>query len=621
MSRRTISYLFALALILATLVACSPASASTTSGESRVVNTSSTTTDSDVAVGSTVSAGARAVSVAEAVAENSASHDDAADYVWVNSTATQIVLNGSTITTNGTGVTVANNIATITSAGTYTISGSLADGQIIVNTEDEATVKLILNGVDIRSATGAPLAITNAQKTIIVLADNSENYLADGTTYVFADPEVDEPNATLFSTGDLTIYGHGSLNVTGNYNDGIASKDGLIIASGNITINAVDDGIRGKDYLVIKDGTITVNAQGDGLKSDNEEDATLGYIAVETGVVNVTTGGDALQATTDVLISEGTFVLTTGGGSNNSIAADASAKGIKGVVNVNIDGGTFTIDSADDAIHSNGNLVVNAGTFNLTTGDDGLHADATIIINGGDIAVTESYEGIESAVITINDGTIHIVSSDDGLNVAGGNDGSGMNRGPGGRPGGASQEVFTYTGSYYLYINGGYVVVDATGDGVDVNGAVEMTNGVVIVNGPTAQMNAALDYDASFKITGGFFLAVGSSGMAQAPDTSSTQYSLLLNLNSTQAAGTLVHIQNGDGEDILTFAPSKNYESISLSSPELTQGETYTVYLGGEVTGTDNDGLYRGGTYTGGTEYTDFTVSTVVTGIGNSGRR
>lgn len=618
MSRRTISYLFALALILATLVACSPTSASTTNSESQVVNTSSTTTGSNVAVSSTVSAGAGAVSVAEAVAENSASHDDAADYVWDNSTSTQIILNGSTITTNGTGVTVTGNIATITSAGTYTISGSLTDGQIIVNTEDEATVKLILNGVDIRSATSAPLVITHAQETVIVLADNSENYLADGATYVFADPEVDEPNAALFSTGDLTIYGSGSLNVTGNYNDGIVSKDGLIIASGNITVNAVDDGIRGKDYLVIKDGTITVNAQGDGLKSDNEEDATLGYIAVETGVVNVTAGGDALQATTDVLISDGTFVLTTGGGSNRSIAADASAKGIKGVVNVNIDGGTFTIDSADDALHSNGNLVVNAGTFNLTTGDDGLHADATIIINGGDIAVMESYEGIESAVITINDGIIHIVASDDGLNVAGGNDGSGMNRGPGGRQGG---DAVTYTGSYYLYINGGYVVVDAAGDGVDVNGAVEMTDGVVIVNGPTAQMNAALDYDASFKITGGFFLAVGSSGMAQAPDTSSTQYSLLLNLNNTQAAGTLVHIQNSAGEDILTFAPSKNYESISLSSPELAQGEVYTVYLGGETTGTGNDGLYSGGAYTGGTEYTDFTVSTVVTGIGNSGRR
>jgi hypothetical protein len=119
MSRRTISYLFALALIMATLVACSPTSASTTNSESQVVNTSSTTTNSNTAVSNTVSAGAGAVSVAEAVAENSASHDDAADYVWDNSTSTQIILNGSTTTTNGTGVTVTGNIATITSAGTY----------------------------------------------------------------------------------------------------------------------------------------------------------------------------------------------------------------------------------------------------------------------------------------------------------------------------------------------------------------------------------------------------------------------------------------------------------------------------------------------------------------------
>jgi hypothetical protein len=559
-------------------------------------------------------------SAAEAVAKNSEAHDNASNYVLDTTQVTHIALNGDVIEVDGKGVSVEAGTATITAAGTYSIRGSLADGQIIVNTKDKEPVNLILNGATLTSSTSAPIYVIDAAETVIVLADDTENYVSDGKSYVFADPTVDEPNAAVFSKSDLTIYGAGSLTVAGNYNDGIASKDGLVIAGGTIIVSSADDGIRGKDYLVVKDGHLTVNAKGDGLKSDNAEDATRGYIAIENGVLNVTAGGDAVAAETGVTIAAGTITLSAGGGNKGSLAGDISAKGIKGVVSVVIDGGTFTIDSADDAIHSNGSMVINGGTFVIATGDDGMHADATLKINGGDIRITDSYEGIESAVITINDGRIHLVSSDDGLNVAGGKDGSGMNQRPGagGRPGRAGgQDAFTYTGNNFLYINGGYVVVEAAGDGVDVNGAIVMTDGVVIVHGPTQQMNSALDYDASFNMTGGFVVAAGSSGMAQAPGTSSTQNALLLNFSGTLKAGTLVHIRAGDGKEVLTFAPKKQFQSIAFSSPALVNGTTYDVYVEGSSTGTVQDGLVQGGKYSPGAKYTSFTVSSVVTMVGN----
>jgi hypothetical protein len=286
------------------------------------------------------------------------------------------------------------------------------------------------------------------------------------------------------------------------------------------------------------------------------------------------------------------------------------------LANVLIDAGTFTINTADDAIHSNANVTINGGTFTIATGDDGIHADATVTINNGEIAITESYEGIESAVITINDGAINVVAGDDGINVAGGADGSGMMAGPGrgGRPG-QLQDMTTYTGSHYLYINGGYIVVNAAGDGLDANGAIEMTGGTVLVNGPTNAGNGALDYDGTFNISGGFFVAAGSAGMAQSPSASSTQNSLLVNFSGTLPGGTLVSIVNAAGESILTFAPSKEYQSIVFSSAELVNGD-YTLYYGGSSTGAATDGLYQGGAYTPGTEYTSFTVSSVVTGIG-----
>ncbi len=634
------SVLVCVLVLLSMLVACGPsldtASSITEQVESSAANeTADTVTvavadagQEDTAAASTTATGqasenTAAASAADAAAENSSDHGDAEDYVWDSSTSVKIALNGSSASADGQGVTADGSKVTITSAGTYDISGSLADGQIIVNSEGDGIVRLVLNRVDISSSTGSPIYVMSADEVMIVLADDTKNTLSDASSYVVGDAEEDAPNAAIFSMADLTIYGNGSLTVNGNYNDGIASKDGLIIAGGTIAVNAADDGIRGKDYIVVQDGTITVNVQGDGLKSDNAVDAAKGYILIEGGAINVTSGNDAIDAETDVLIAGGEIVVIAGGGSDGRIAESASAKGILAAAAINIDGGTITINSADDAIHSNGNLVINGGTFILSTGDDAMHADSTLQVNGGQITILDSFEGLESAIITINGGEIHISSSDDGLNVASGNDGSGMSFGPGrgGRPGGGpGQDTFAASGDYYLKINGGYVYVDADGDGIDVNGYIEMTDGVVIVNGPVENMNGALDYDAGFKISGGFLVAAGSAGMAQAPDQSSSQYSLLLNLTSTLRAGTLIHIQSSDGEEILTFSPTKQYGSIAFSSPEMVKGSSYVVAYGGSSTGAATDGLYLGGTVSSATELTSFTVSGIVTAVGRGSK-
>ncbi|MBN8637203.1 MAG: carbohydrate-binding domain-containing protein [Anaerolineae bacterium] len=521
-------------------------------------------------------------------------HADPEDYVWDSADVTQIAISDGAITVDGTGATANGSTVTITAAGNYSFSGSLTDGQIIVDTEDDGFVRLILNGVTISNSSSAPIYAANADDVMIVLADSTTNVITDSPNYVFASAEEDEPNAAVFSMADLTIYGNGSLTVNANYNDGIASKDGLVIASGTITVNAVDDGVRGKDYLVIDTAALTISAGGDGLKSDNEEDAGAGYIAITNGTFNITAGGDAISAYTSVQISDGQFALVTGGGSTASIADTESAKGIKSDLSVQIDGGTFTINAADDALHSNGSVTINGGTLTRASNDEGVHADAALTVNGGAITITDSYEGIESAVITLNGGSVSLNASDDGVNASSGAAGT------------------------YLYINGGYLAVNASGDGLDANGAITMTGGVVVVNGPTEQMNGALDFDNGFTMTGGWLVAAGSAGMVQTLNNTSTQPSLRLNFTATQAAGTLVHIQSSDGTDVLTFAPSKAYQSITFSSPELTQG-TYDVYLGGSADGTVTDGVYSGGSYTGGTLYTNFTVSSVITTVGSAG--
>jgi len=539
--------------------------------------------------------------VADARGENRPDHEDASDYTWNSSEAVPIELMGDEIDVGGSGASADGSVLTITSSGTYNIQGTLDDGQIVVDAEDTGLVRLVLNGMAVSNSGNAAFVVLGADKTVLILADGTTNQVTDGATY----PEGIDPNAALFSKDPLSIGGNGSLTVVGRYNDGITSKDGLVIHSGHLTVTAEDDGIRGKDYLVVRGGTLEVTSGGDGLKSDNDSDETLGFILVEDGTLDIDAGGDGLSAETDALVTGGDLTIRSGGGSSHSISQDLSAKALKGGSEVVLDAGTFSIDAADDGLHSNGILVINGGVYTIASGDDAVHADAELVIDDGEITVTKSYEAIENteADMTINGGTIRVVASDDGINVAGAGD-----MGPGGPQAGA--------GKYYLRINGGYIVSDARGDGLDINGSIVMNQGCLLVHGPTSNANGAIDYDGSFQMNGGFLAAAGSAGMAQAPGSSSSQYSVLVVFSSPISAGTLIHFHDGNGEDLLDFVPSRAYQALAFSSPNLTKNHTYKLFLGGEATGTLTDGLYRGGTYTPGSQVGSFTVNGILSLVG-----
>jgi len=335
---KKIIFIFSYLFLLFAITACG----GNKSGNENFVSTTNTTqiiADTPVAVGD--------------------NHEDTADYIAVDTSGIYaITLNSNSITANTSGVSINGSKATIISAGNYRISGALSDGQIVVNTTDNENVKLIFNGVDITCSSSAPVYIKKAKKVLIELADNTNNYITDGAAYILENTAENEPNAAIFSKADLTIYGAGFLSVIGNYNDGISSKDGLIIASGNYDVTAVDDGIRGKDYLIIHNGNIIVKSGGDGIKSDNENDSSFGYVCVDTGIINITAGGDAVSAVTALTINNGKFNLISGGGSSAVISSDISAKGLKAGTQLTVNNGTIGISSADDAFHSNLNMTI-----------------------------------------------------------------------------------------------------------------------------------------------------------------------------------------------------------------------------------------------------------------------
>lgn len=537
-------------LSLSLLTACSLPGASGTSA-SLASGASETSETSEVS--GTVSGNMDETAVVSSV---SSGFDDAdKDASWDKSSSTLISLQGSSASVDGSGASADQNIITITSAGTYVISGTLSDGQILIDTEDANPVRLVLNGASISSSGSAPIYVEKAAKAVLILAEGTENNLADGSDYTYSDAEEEEPDAALFSKSDLTINGTGTLSIDANFKHGINCKDTLKILDATLNVDAVSDGIRGKDSIAVQNANLTVNAGSDGMQSSNDTDSSLGYIVIESGTFRITSGNDGIQAETALLIKDGDFTVTTGG--------------------------------------------------------DGLHSDLTMQLDDGTVTVTKSYEGIESALLTINGGTYYITSSDDALNVAGGTDSSSDTAG--------GMNAMATTGVNNLFINGGYIYADAGGDGLDANASITMTGGTAIVNGPTNDGNGAVDYAGTFHMTGGLLITAGSSGMAQAPDSESTQNVVTIFSDTEQTAGTIIRIEDEEGNDILTFAPSKNYSSVVLSSSALTTGSTYKVFFGGSSTGTVKDGLYTGGSYSGGTESTGFTVSTVVTTVGSGG--
>ena len=298
--------------------------------------------------------------------------DEDLDDAWSESGSTMVTLDGSSIAVEGSGAAANGSVLTISKAGTYVLRGDLTDGQVIVDAGKDELVKLVLNGVFLACSNSAPLYIKQADGVILTLAEGTTNTLTDGETYTFAAGE-DEPNAALFSKQDLTINGTGLLTVTARYNNGIASKDDLVIVNGDITVTAAHDGIRGKDSVSILGGTIAVKAEGDGIKSNNDTDTDKGWIALDGGTFTIEAGNDGIQAETALAVSGGSYRIVCGGGSASvsqntgtnpgwnfrpgggvaTTTSDAeSYKGIKAGTALTVGGGTFDIDSADDALHA-----------------------------------------------------------------------------------------------------------------------------------------------------------------------------------------------------------------------------------------------------------------------------
>ena len=501
--------------------------------------------------------------------------------------AVKIVFSGSSAQIDGSGAKADKGTVTVTSGGTYALSGTASDGRVIVNAPDEE-VTLVLCGVNITSSESSAIYVYKSKSTTVYVYEGTENTLTDAKTYAYADSYSsqadEEPDACVYSKSDLVISGKGKLTVNANYKNGITGKDTLTIENADITLTAANNGINGKDYLAVGNSVITVKCSGDALRSTNDTDTSLGYITLNASTLNLTAGEDGIQAQTTMAIKDVTAKIVSGGGYKTKASSETSSKGIKAGSDLKISGSTIEIDSSDDAVHSNANITVDSGTYTLYTGDDGMHADENLKISGGTVTVKSSYEGLEANTIDVSAGTIDITASDDGFNAAGGNDQSGF--------GGMMKDNFGSSDSAYLNISGGKITVNCEGDGLDSNGKLLVSGGEIYVSGPVNNGNGALDYGSEATITGGTIVAAGSSGMAVNFGSNSTQGSILLNYQSSSSEK--IKVTDSSGNTIVEYTPAKNYSSVVVSSPKLVKGGTYKVTACGETQTVTLDSLIYG---------------------------
>ena len=410
------------------------------------------------------------------------------DSSYDESQVIDITLSGASASCDADGVAISGSQVIISAEGIYRLSGTLEDGQIVINAADTDKVQLVLDGVTIQSATSAAIYALEADKIFVTLAEGSENTLSNGGSYVAIDDN--NIDSMIFAKTDLTLNGSGSLTIQAQAGHGVVSKDDLVVT--------------GKDSVAIAGGTFAITSGKDGIHAENTEDATPGALYIVDGTYTIHAQGDAISASGTLQIDGGTFDLITGDGSTSvdmstsdsfapgrpgtaatqettSTEEDTtSQKGIKGESTYTINGGSFIIDSADDCLHAGGVMVLAAGEFDLSSGDDAVHCDDALTIQSGTFTIPYCYEGIEGLSITIEDGVFDVTSNDDGLNTAGGADSSGFG-GFGGRP----QDTFASSSDSFIIINGGTLNLTCNGNGdtaLDCDGTYTNNGGDVTTN-------------------------------------------------------------------------------------------------------------------------------------------
>lgn len=568
--------------------------------------------------------------------------DDADNY------KTEITGEFSITSTDGSTITQNDSVYTITQAGEYTVTGLLSEGQIVVNADDNAEITIVLNGTSITCSNGSPIYIKNADNVKIKSEENTYNCIVDARTE--ADDNSDNSssengNAAIYAACDLKLVGKGALSVTGNYNNGIQSKDDISIKNVTIKVNAVNNAIKGNDEAAIESGEIiAISRKGDGIKTSNSSLSTKGKqkgnVIISGGNIDIYAACDGIDAAYGVDVSgDGNLNIYTDTYSDYSeaVAADnsgssASSVGTPPDMNNTQNNGNMgnppdmNNSSSNPGMKGNfggGNRAANGIPGNNSSGNSskksystkGIKAESEINISGTAINISSTDDGIHAnsdsgvletgedgkGIISISGGTITISTGDDGihadkeLNITDG----------------YINVLTSYEGLEAITINisGGQSFVYAADDGINActgdgtsTPLINITGGYVDITTGSGDTDG-IDSNGSYTQSGGMVLVKGGSSSGQVSGSIDVDGNITITGGTCVALGGICEtpvnsvnayvfssvsfnagsysVKDSSGNEIISFTLNNSYSNGWICASALTTNTEYTLYCDG----------------------------------------
>ena len=543
------------------------------------------------------------------------------------------------------GVTQSGSVYTITKAGEYTVAGLLSEGQLIVDAGDEDEVTIVLNGTSITCSSGSPIYVKNASEVKIKSEENSFNEVIDKRAEATEDSSDDAGNAAIYATCDLKLVGKGALVVTGNYNNGIQSKDDLSIKNVIVKVTAVNNAVKGNDAVDIESGNIiAISAKGDGIKTSNSSISNKGK---QKGIVTITGGnidiyaacdgidaaygvdisGDGnLNIYTDTYSEYSEEVTSSGSSSGTSTSRDSSANKTASANTVSYVAASDTIANAPGGFGGNkagGDRPGMPGDFNESGNSSGqsystkgIKAESEINISGFTINVCSTDDGIHAnsdsgvletgedgkGTIVINGGTITISSGDDGMHADKQLD---VNDG-------YINIVTSYEGleAMTINLNGGKIYVYATDDGINACTGDGKTSPIINVTGGYIDVTTAsgdtdgIDSNGNYVQTGGMVLVKGGSSSGNVSGSIDVDGTVTITGGTCVALGGICEtpvnsvnayvlssvsfssgsysLKDASGNEVISFTVDGSFSNGWICSDTLTTGTSYTLYRGSD---------------------------------------
>lgn len=460
-------------------------------------------------------------------------------------------------------VSIDGSTATITSSGTYILSGTLNNGRIIIDAGSQSDVRLVLDGVNIINDSTSSIQVESANKAYITLEENTTNKLSNNFNF----SQDDGANGVIYSKSEITINGRGNLEIISSGGNGIVSEKNAVLTGGTIDISSAKYGIYAMDSVRISSSILSISSKDEGIYSSNEKNDSSGFIYISDGIFEINSEGNAIDAKSILLIDGGAFNITST--SNMSIDADAKSYGFSAGEEVSLSSGEFIFNTTDDAIHSNNKISLTGGSFTITSENNGVSGGATVFIGEANLNIEKCYIGIEGYTVFIRDASININSQDDGINAYGGNDESGL-----------INTAYTSDNNLTsgIRILSGYISINASGDGIDSNGDISISDGIILISTADNSDDMTIDYSNEFYLTGGTILAAGN--ISDEKDFSDLEQTVLTLNVENQPQNSFIEVLDEAGNIIISDTAIQSFSNIVLSSSQFYSGYSYTVKIG-----------------------------------------